>query len=112
MRRPPMEQGKQSIRDCNKTGVDRDIMMERIFARQDAETSDHRLERRIIARYVGFGIFLGLGIPLIAWWLDAFLSHLPLGLQTLWRLHQTNPLHWIIDTALAVLGVTCTSIDM
>ncbi len=53
---------------------------------------------------VGLGIGLGLCFPLMAIPLDIFYQDLDVGLSAIGRVHQANPLHWIVDSAPLVLG--------
>ncbi len=60
---------------------------------------------RTVINYTLAGAAFGGLFPLGAWILDALIHHAAWSLATIWQLHLTNPLHWIIDSAPFVLGV-------
>jgi diguanylate cyclase (GGDEF)-like protein/PAS domain S-box-containing protein len=60
---------------------------------------------RTVINYTFAGAAFGGLFPLGAWILDALTYDAAWSLATIWRLHLTNPLHWIIDSAPFVLGV-------
>jgi len=60
---------------------------------------------RTVINYTLAGAAFGGLFPLGAWVLDALTHDAAWSLATIWRLHLTNPLHWIIDSAPFVLGV-------
>jgi two-component system, cell cycle response regulator len=69
-------------------------------------------ERHIIARYALGGVLFGVCFPLAAWTLDTFLHHLPYNWSSLAHLHHINPIHYLVDSAPLILGVTFTAIGV
>ena len=61
--------------------------------------------RKIIIIYTIIGILFGLCFPIGAWILDALINQLPISFTTIQILHQTNPLHYMIDSAPIFLGL-------
>lgn len=56
-------------------------------------------------RLLVLGMICGCAFPLLAASLDLYLANKPLSFSNWWQLQQSNPLHWIIDTAPIFLGV-------
>ena len=57
-----------------------------------------------VRRYVLAEIAFGACFPLAAWALDIAYRHADWSMASLAWIHSTNPLHWIVDSAPAVLG--------
>jgi hypothetical protein len=57
-----------------------------------------------VRRYVLAEIAFGACFPLVAWALDIIYRHADWSMTSLAWIHSTNPLHWIVDSAPAVLG--------
>jgi diguanylate cyclase (GGDEF)-like protein/PAS domain S-box-containing protein len=58
-----------------------------------------------VRRYVLAEVAFGACFPLAAWALDIIYRNAAWSLASLAWIHSTNPLHWIVDSAPAVLGV-------
>ena len=56
-------------------------------------------------KYAFAGLIFGLFFPVLAWVIDGFFfRELEFGLNTIFELHQSNPIHYVIDSAPLVLG--------
>ncbi len=62
-------------------------------------------QTRLVARFTTAGILFGWLFPLGAWALDLTHHGYPWTLESLGYMHQTDPMHWIIDMAPLVLGM-------
>ena len=59
-----------------------------------------------VRRLTVYGVLLGLFFPSFAWFFDFFIKGLVLNFSNLKLIHLQNPLHFIIDAAPIILGIT------
>ncbi|MCF6242034.1 MAG: GAF domain-containing protein, partial [Bacteroidales bacterium] len=59
-----------------------------------------------VRRLTFYGILFGLWFPAFAWVFDIFVNNLSFSWESIKILHQESPLHFIIDTAPVILGIT------
>lgn len=58
-----------------------------------------------IVRYAAYGALFGTLFPIGATLVDIWLRGLPFSLESITRIQQAQPLHWVIDTAPLFLGL-------
>ncbi len=59
-----------------------------------------------VRRLTFYGFLFGFWFPAFAWVFDFFINDFPFTWESVKFLHQKNPLHFIIDTAPVILGIT------
>lgn len=66
----------------------------------------------LVIRFIVFGALFGLSFPIIALSLDTYIRGFEINGSLLIKLHQENPIHWIIDLAPLVLSLTAYYVGM
>ncbi|MDB4348128.1 PAS domain S-box protein, partial [bacterium] len=59
-----------------------------------------------MTRFTLVGFVFGLAFPAIAWAVDLYVMGLPLRLASITAIHQNNAIHYVVDTAPLILGMT------
>ena len=64
------------------------------------------MNKDLMTRFTLVGFVFGLAFPAIAWAVDLYVMGLPLRLASITAIHQNNAIHYVVDTAPLILGMT------
>ena len=83
-----------------------DKIQSQIKSTQSIDSQDSIIEGFSVLRLTLFGIFGGLLFPIIAWTYEFIFNSNPLTIESIIAFHFKTPLHFIIDLAPFIIGIT------